>query len=579
MSLSLTYPGIYIQELPGPPETITPSPTSVTVFIGYTHPYKTQLPTGQSLFWQATEIFSFSDYQTLFGGLYANSWLPSDVAYAVQQFFLNGGSTAYVVGIPSSLFPWTPPVLPPVVPSGQIPALGTAPEYGPSGVLTIAGQAIATFSGLEPIGPTQMVVTVANFTSSPSPPTPSSTSSNSSASSAPLDMADVTMSYGSVVETFRRVSLSRTYPLGSQTPNPNFIETRINGNSQLVWVSLPPGATTYGVFAPAPVPPALAPPPQIVPVVNTAAAPATQVTPVTDFLDPTNGPFVDNGSLDKVPIFNLMVIPGVTDAGVWGQAIAFCERKRAFLIFDPPFSAGAELTTLPQNQIATIVEGGTLPTSINAALYFPYLTSTDPLTGNPINLAPSGTVAGIFATTDNNRGVWKAPAGLETVVNNVTGVVPEGILTDNQQGVLNPLGVNCLRTFPGIGTVVFGARTTTTQNPSQQQWRYVPVRRMALFIEQTLYANLGWVVFEPNDTPLWTAITTSINAFMLTLFHQGAFQGATASQAFQVKCDSTTTTQADINNGIVNILVAFAPLKPAEFVVIQIAQLAGQAQS
>jgi uncharacterized protein len=112
-----------------------------------------------------------------------------------------------------------------------------------------------------------------------------------------------------------------------------------------------------------------------------------------------------------------------------------------------------------------------------------------------------------------------------------------------------------------------------------QQWRYVPVRRMALFIEQSLYAALGWVVFEPNDMPLWNAITTSVNAFMLTLFHQGAFQGAKASDAFQVVCDATTTTQTDINNGIVNILVGFAPLKPAEFVVLQIQQLAGQSQS
>ncbi len=144
---------------------------------------------------------------------------------------------------------------------------------------------------------------------------------------------------------------------------------------------------------------------------------------------------------------------------------------------------------------------------------------------------------------------------------------------------MNPLGVNCIRTFPGSGTVVFGARTTTTGNLAFEQWRYVPVRRMALFLEQTLLANLGWVVFEPNDEPLWLAVTTSIQAFMLTLFHQGAFQGSTPSQAFQVKCDSSTTTQTDIDNGVVNILVGFAPLKPAEFVVIQIAQLAGQAQS
>ena len=202
------------------------------------------------------------------------------------------------------------------------------------------------------------------------------------------------------------------------------------------------------------------------------------------------------------------------------------------------------------------------------------------MTGADIELPPAGTVAGIFGRTDLNRGVWKAPAGLETSIFNSPGVVERGKMTDQQQGVLNQLGVNCLREFPGSGTVVFGSRTMVTANPAlKDMWRYVPVRRMALFLEQTLYNNLGWVFFEPNDDPLWTAIRTSIEAFMLGLFRQGAFQGSTPSQAFQVKCDGQTTTQADIDNGIVNIVVAFAPLKPAEFVIIKLAQLAGQTQA
>ena len=185
----------------------------------------------------------------------------------------------------------------------------------------------------------------------------------------------------------------------------------------------------------------------------------------------------------------------------------------------------------------------------------------------------------MYSTTDNNRGVWKAPAGLQTVIPTSVGVVDTGKMTDLRQGTLNILGVNCLRDFPGIGTVVWGARTLVTENPAFVQWRYVPVRRMALFLEQTLYQNLTWVVFEPNDEPLWVAIRSSIESFMLSLFHQGAFQGSTPSQAFQVLCDSSTTTQQDIDNGIVNIIVAFAPLKPAEFVIVKIAQLAGQTQS
>jgi hypothetical protein len=430
------------------------------------------------------------------------------------------------------------------------------------------------FSGLEPIDPNHpMTVMVTNFISS-------------SSSSAQLDTFDVTISYGSTpygsvtpgttTETFRRVSLlpSGTVATGPNKgflfPNPNFIETRINGNSQLVWVSPISQHSPYSVF-----PPAGQQLPIQVPINGSSTEGAFSPADFTPA-------FAANGPIDKIPIFNLMVIPNVADVGVMGQATTFCQDKRAFLICDPPPQYSADGTTPPgSSTIQDYINSGQAPVGINAALYFPWLTLPviDPLTGTNVTVPPGGTVAGIFARIDGTRGVWKAPAGLETTITNVVGVVPSGVLTDNQQGVLNPLGVNCLRTFQGSGTVVFGARTTTTADPSFQQWRYVPVRRMALFIEQSLYDALGWVVFEPNDTPLWTAITTAVNAFMLTLFHQGAFQGAKASDAFQVVCDATTTTQADINNGLVNILVGFAPLKPAEFVVIQIQQLAGQSQS
>jgi hypothetical protein len=279
--------------------------------------------------------------------------------------------------------------------------------------------------------------------------------------------------------------------------------------------------------------------------------------------------------LDKLPIFNLLVIPGVTNPGVLSAASSFCLTKRAFLIMDPPQG------DTPDGTGGTYIlnDFQSMPKSKNSALYFPYLQSNHPLTGAGIAIPPSGTVAGIFAEIDQNRGVWKAPAGLETLLTNVTDVVTTGRMTDQRQGVLNLQGINCIRNFHGVGVVVFGARTSVSANSSFEEWKYVPVRRMALFLEQTLYANLGWVVFEPNSDPLWTAIRSSIESFMLGLFKQGAFQGDTPSDAFQVKCDNQTTTQDDINQGIVNIVVAFAPLKPAEFVVIQIAQLAGQTQT
>jgi Bacteriophage tail sheath protein len=198
----------------------------------------------------------------------------------------------------------------------------------------------------------------------------------------------------------------------------------------------------------------------------------------------------------------------------------------------------------------------------------------DPLLNNAIaDFVPCGAVAGIFARTDAQRGVWKAPAGTEATLNNVPQLgLP---MTDLENGLLNPLGINCLRTLPAAGRVVWGARTLQGDDRLASQWKYVPIRRTALYIEESLYRGTQWVVFEPNDEPLWAQIRLNIGAFMQTLFRQGAFQGATPKDAYLVKCDRETTTPTDQNNGIVNIVVGFAPLKPAEFVIIKIQQLAG----
>jgi uncharacterized protein len=278
----------------------------------------------------------------------------------------------------------------------------------------------------------------------------------------------------------------------------------------------------------------------------------------------------------------LLTIPGVTDASVLGEATAYAERKRAFFIVDSPSTWLVDEQSTGADPASPLDDLGLLPVPVtpNGAIYYPWLSTSDLVTGLPSTSPPSGFVAGIFAREDANRGVWKAPAGLETTLLGTTGVVPSGVMTDAQQGQLNPLGINCLRQFPSLSPVVYGARTLAYRDLSlQNQWGYVPVRRMALFIEQSLYSNLTWAVFEPNDTPLWNALTQEVGAFMFGLFRQGAFAGTTPSRAFLVVCDNTTTTQADIDNGKVNILVGFAPLKPAEFVIVQITQLAGQASS
>ena len=211
----------------------------------------------------------------------------------------------------------------------------------------------------------------------------------------------------------------------------------------------------------------------------------------------------------------------------------------------------------------------------NAAFYFPWISAPDPLNqGGTGPFPPCGFVAGIYARTDGSRGVWKAPAGTDAMLTGVNG--PAVPLNDLENGILNPVAVNCIRNFPVYGTIVWGARTTQGNDEIGSEWKYIPVRRTALYIEESLYRGTKWAVFEPNDEPLWSQLRLNIGAFMHDLFRKGAFQGQTPKEAYFVQCDNTTTTQSDINLGIVNVVVGFAPLKPAEFVVIQIQQMAGQ---
>jgi phage tail sheath protein FI len=257
---------------------------------------------------------------------------------------------------------------------------------------------------------------------------------------------------------------------------------------------------------------------------------------------------------------------------VLAAADAYCRRRRAVLLVDPPGSWTNKNTARNEFVATTGVIGSP---SRNAALFFPRLRQPNPLRDNQIEeFVPCGAVAGIFSRIDSTRGVWKAPAGQEA---NLVGVPALSVsLTDDENGELNPLGLNCLRSFPVIGRVVWGARTLDGADRLASEWKYIPVRRTALFIEESLYRGTQWVVFEPNDEPLWAQIRLNVGAFMQNLFRQGAFQGRTPREAYFVKCDKETTTQNDINLGIVNILVGFAPLKPAEFVIIKIQQMAGQ---
>jgi uncharacterized protein len=285
-------------------------------------------------------------------------------------------------------------------------------------------------------------------------------------------------------------------------------------------------------------------------------------------------------ALDNVG-FNLLCLPDVMNLSdddafaVISAAETYCASRWAFLLVDVPQGGPglAQRDSLTGIQ-AWLAQNATLRSSY-AALYYPRPQIPDPLSGYRLRaVGPSGTMAGVYAQTDGTRGVWKAPAGTAATLTGVPALTYN--MTDAENGVLNPLAINGLRTFPVYGNVPWGARTLDGADQQASDWKYIPVRRLALYIEASLYQGLQWVVFEPNDEPLWSQIRLNVGAFMRGLFQQGAFQGSTPASAYFVKCDSDTTTQADINLGVVNILVGFAPLKPAEFVILQIQQIAGQ---
>lgn len=274
-------------------------------------------------------------------------------------------------------------------------------------------------------------------------------------------------------------------------------------------------------------------------------------------------------ALDKVDLFNLMILPADREydvANVRGAASNYCLSRRAFLILDAP--ASWTVDDRPVADAATVNAFRIGVSKQHSGIFFPRVQYSD--AGIKKYIGASGMIAGLMARTDSQRGVWKAPAGIEADLRGLVDL--ELNMTDAENGVLNKLGVNCLRKFPN-GIVSWGARTLDGSDDFGSEWKYIPIRRLALFIEESLFRGTKWVVFEPNDEPLWAKIRMNINAFMMSLFRQGAFQGSTPDKAFFVKCDGETTTANDRNLGIVNIQVGFAPLKPAEFVIITIQQI------
>ena len=499
MSVTITHPGVYVEEIPIGARPIQAVGTSTAAFIGWA-------PRGPID--RAHRVPSFQEFGRHFGGIDRRSLL----GYSVQQFFANGGRDAYVVRLAAD---------------NALSASATL-----SRALKVRARSPGRWAeeysieiGAQSDDPSRFRLKVLH-----TPPGQQAVA----------------------VESFEDLSV---------LPEDSRSVTRVLGaESALVEAEV--------------VGPPTSPPPR---------PPAGALAPLAggddgDVLAPNTAAFeaklnpADSGGglglLDRVD-FDLLCVPGETNAAAVASLQKYCGHKRVFAIVDS--GENASFSTL---------QGGPDPATmgedaINSALYFPWVKWPDPLEKNRVrDFPPSGFVAGLYARIDGTRGVWKAPAGREAVLVGATGVAL--VLTDEQNRMLTARGINCIRTFPDHGTVAWGSRTQRGADHLASQWKYVPVRRLALFIEKSLRRGTRWAVFEPNGEPLWATIRLNVGAFLHGLFRQGAFTGTSPRDAYFVKCDAETTTQRDIDRAVVNIVVGFAPVKPAEFVVIQIEQIACQ---
>ncbi|MGW2787502.1 phage tail sheath family protein [Streptomyces populi] len=610
-----TYPGVYVEELPSSVRTITAVTTSVCAFVGRTR---------RGPLNSAVTVTSFADFERRFGGLDPDGVL----GHSVRQFFLNGGSVAVVVRVDSGSGSSAAVRLSSaeITPAAAVLEI-TAKEPGTWGsglrvsvdydtedpektynlrVFDSSGAVQESFTGLgtaesDPRSADSMVnsssavirIEVLNRDGRPNPVGTVSKKFDS-VPTADVLSRDVDVKIGEKSHTFKIYDQEKdgdTAP-ATVTALALLLERKLRALPDLPGKRVFAGArvTAFGrrlqVVAGSDSPDDLVrftgenandlglegsvnPPVFLLEGGADGGAPGA-----ADLIGSEAGK-TGIHALRAVQDVNLLALPELagydsTDdmLAVISAADALCREKRMFLLVDAP----AHWTDIDAARVGRA--DFDVVRSDHAALYFPQVEVVDPLTGRLRGFPPSGTVAGIMARTDSERGVWKAPAGTEALLNGVRSLtVP---MTDRENGLLNPVAVNCLRTFPVVGPVVWGARTLDGSDALGSQWKYVPVRRLALMVEESLYRGTQWVVFEPNDERLWAQIRLNAGAFLHTLFRQGAFQGTSPREAYFVKVDKDTTTQDDVNRGVVNIAVGFAPLKPAEFVIVKIEQMAGQ---
>jgi phage tail sheath protein FI len=574
MPATLSYPGVYVEELPSGVHAITGVPTSVTAFVGRA----TRGPVDS-----ATVITSFSDFGRVFGGLA----LGYPLGNAVRDFFANGGGQAVIVRV------WASPAGGSSTSSTSSSSASSVSSGSSSSSSSVSMAALPPQAdgvaridaggiglALDAANPGTWGNRVQVHTAIQSAIDQSVLDGLGYASAADLFDLLVTDAATGVSETIRNVSVIA----GTRR-----VDQVLALDSQLVRVSKQADGTPIlpGAAPPAtPAPPALPSPPNPPgtpgpwPALSGGVDSGVIVDPAVYV--PTDGAKRGVYALETADIFNLLSIPPDTPAwsstspyftNVYPLALAYCRKRRAVLLIDPPSD------WLDVDQAV----GGPAKLNLTAmgdygALYFPQLVAPDPLRGGQLTqYPPSGAVAGVIAQTDNARGVWKAPAGIAAGLVGVQGFSVQ--MTDDDNGRLNPNGVNCLRSFAFVGNVVWGARTMRGADALTDDYKYLPVRRLALYLEESLFRGTKWVVFEPNDEPLWSQIRLNVQSFMQNLFQQGAFAGSTPKDAYLVKCDRETTTPYHQSIGVVNIVVGFAPLRPAEFVVLQIQQLSQTSSS
>ena len=541
MPATYSYPGVYIEEIPSGVRAIAGVSTSDTAFVDFF---------ARGPVDEARRIANFGDFERLYGGLDARS----EGSYAVQQYFLNGGNIAYIVRVASGA-------------EAADRTLGTGP-YGASPGLRVAAANPGLWGN-------QLEVAVDALTRDP-------------ARQFNLVAREVQVVNGRRqvvnVESYRNLEMDAT--------SARFAPDVVNRVSNLIalFTTDASGTPLPGIGVPTPTGADVIGAPQPTDFLalgqgggaagHDGLEPSSSTWAASAGANAINGDPSDRSgiyALEEIAprVFNILCIPGsarLTEAAqktVLTEATEFCRDKRAFLLVD----VHQDITSIPLME-AWMADNDDLRDT-NAAVYFPRLQIPDPLNENrPRDVGPSGTLAGIYARTDALRGVWKAPAGIDSSLRGADVAVK---MTDLENGFLNPLGINALRTFPIYGPITWGARTLEGADQIASEWKYIPVRRTALFIEESLYQGLKWVVFEPNDEPLWSQIRQNVGAFLQGLFRQRAFAGATPREAYFVRCGRDTTTPTDQDLGIVNIVVGFAPLKPAEFVVVKLELIAGQA--